>query len=125
MGQYAVLLFRGEQADGKPVPIVVVAAVVRARVVRVEERVPDVVTAVLRIRPVVTAVAPVVERTRTGWYPGINTPGGREDTGDNLGSMGSPPRIITDSTNGCGSSGLAQVNAVDFQLGIKIIVVGK
>ena len=56
--------FRAEQAHRKPVVLVV--AVVRVRVVRVEVRVPSVGTVVLRARPVVTVVAPVVERTRTG-----------------------------------------------------------
>ncbi len=55
----------------------------------------------------------------------VNIPGGREDTSDGLGSTGTPPSIITDSTDGGGSPGLAQVNAVDFQVGIKVIIVGK
>src|SRR3712207_1043644 len=120
--QYAVLLFRAEQAHRKPAVLV---AVVRARAVRIEVRVPSVGTAVLRARPVVTALASVAERTRTGHGGGVNISGGREDTGDNLGRMRSPPRILFDIINDCGSPGLAQVNAVDFQSGSKVVVVGK
>src|SRR3712207_6828092 len=89
--QYAVLLFRAEQAHRKPEELVVAAA--RVRAARMEVRAPSEGTAELRARPVVTAVASVAERTRTGHGGGVNISGGREDTGDNLGRMRSPPRI--------------------------------
>src|SRR3712207_7180315 len=56
-------------------------------------------TTLFRSRPVATVEASVVERTRTGHEGRGNISGGREDTSDNLGRVGIPPSIITDSTD--------------------------
>lgn len=118
--QCAVLLFRGKQAHRKPA--VLVAPKARERVVRVEAREPCVGSDVLRARPAVTGVAPVVERARTGHSSEVNIPGGRESTGDGLGSTGRPPRIITDSMD-VPRKRMPQVNAINLQtVGIIIII---